>query len=331
MPDAAVFRASPADLSVWAGRRVVVTGGGGFLGTHVVEALRRRGCGEVTTVRQREFDLTDERAVRRLFEQTRPEVVFHLAGLVGGILPNAQRPAEFFYVNLMVGTLMLHYAWKYGARKFVAAGAGCGYPEKAPLPLKEESFWDGFPQKESAPYSLAKRLLHVQSHAYRQQYGFDSIVCIPGNLYGEHDNFNLLDAHVIPALVRKFVEAAEDGLPSVEIWGTGAPTRDFVYAGDVAEGMIQAVERYSKADVVNLSSGVETSIRDVARHLREITGFTGNIVWNPSRPDGQPRRCFDVSRAKREFGFEAACGIRAGLERTVQWYRANRHGPELRR
>jgi GDP-L-fucose synthase len=216
-------------------------------------------------------------------------------------------------------------------KKFVAAGAGCGYPEKAPVPLREESFWDGLPQKESAPYSLAKRLLHVQSIAYRQQYRFDSIICIPGNLYGEHDNFNLLDAHVIPALVRKFVDAVECGSPSVEIWGTGAPTRDFVYAGDVAEGMVKAVECYSKGDVVNLSSGVETSVRQVADQLRDITGFTGTIVWNTSRPDGQLRRSFDISRAKREFGFEATCDLRTGLERTVRWYRLNRQSPELRK
>lgn len=317
--------------SFWDGTRVVVTGGGGFLGRHVVQALQHRTCGEVVSVRQREFDLTDERAVRRLFEQTRPEVVFHLAGLVGGILPNKERPAEFFYTNLMVGTLVLHYSWKYGARKFVAAGAGCGYPEQAPIPLKEESFWDGFPQRESAPYSLAKRLLHVQSIAYRQQYGFDSIICIPGNLYGEYDNFSLLDAHVIPALVRKFVDAVECGSPTVDIWGSGLPTRDFVYAGDVAEGMIKAAEGYSKADVLNLSSGSETSVREVADLLREITGFTGEIVWVTSRPAGQLRRRFDVSRAKREIGFEATCDLRRGLERTVQWYRDNRQNPELRK
>lgn len=318
-------------MSFWSEKKVIVTGGGGFLGTHVVNGLANRDCADVIVVRSRDYDLTKEDAVARLFERTQPEVVFHLAGLVGGILPNKERPAEFFYTNLMIGTLMLHYSWKSRVSKFVAAGAGCGYPAKAPIPIKEEYFWEGFPQPESAPYSLAKRLLHVQSMAYRQQYGFNSIICIPGNIYGEFDNFNLLDAHVIPALVRKFVEAVEYHQPSVELWGTGAPTRDFVYAGDVAEGMIRATEVYDRSEIVNLSSGVETSIREIAELLRDITRFSGEIVWNASRPDGQPRRCFDVSKAKREIGFQARCNIRTGLERTVHWYRENMNSPELRK
>ncbi len=318
-------------MSFWSGKKVLVTGGAGFLGTHVVNRLQRRDCAAVISARSRDFDLTKEEAVARLFEQTQPDIVFHLAGLVGGILPNKERPAEFFYANLMIGTLMLHYSWRYGVSKFVAAGAGCGYPVKAPIPIKEESFWDGFPQPESAPYSLAKRLLHVQSAAYRQQYGFNSIICIPGNIYGEYDNFNLLDAHVVPALVRKFVEAVEYGQHAVELWGSGAPTRDFVYAGDVAEGMIRATEVYNRSEIVNLSSGTETSIRELAEHLRAVTGFSGDIVWNTSRPDGQVRRCFDISKARREFGYEAKCDVRTGVEKTVRWYRANMNNPELRR
>ena len=318
-------------MSFWTGKRVLVTGGAGFLGSHVVSALRKRDCTDVIVVRHQEFDLTREDDVRRALTTSRPDVVFHLAGLVGGILPNKERPAEFFYTNLMAGTLMLHYSWKFGVSKFVAAGAGCGYPKDAPMPLKEESFWDGFPQQESAPYSLAKRLLHIQSVAYRQQYGFDSIVCVPGNLYGEHDNFTLLDAHCIPALVRKFVDAVECGYRTVEIWGTGVATRDFVYAGDVAEGMVTAGETYSQSEIINLSSGVETSIRDVADYLRAITGFDGEIVWNTSRPDGQPRRYFDISKARRELGFEPRVDIRSGLERTALWYRAHMNDPELRR
>ena len=318
-------------MSFWTGKRVLVTGGAGFLGRHVVEALRRKDCGEVVAVRKRDYDLTKEDEAKRLFERAKPDIVFHLAGLVGGILPNKERPAEFFYVNLLVGTFMLHYAWKYGVEKFCAAGAGCGYPENAPIPLKEEYFWNGFPQKESAAYSLAKRLLHVQSFAYRQQYGFNSSICIPGNIYGPYDNFNLLDAHVIPALVRKFVEAIEDNSPQVEIWGTGKPTRDFVYAGDVATGMLKAAEIYDRSEIVNISSGTETSVREIVEHLKAVTGFSGEIVWNTSRPDGQLRRCFDVSKAKRELGFEAATDIRAGLEKTVRWYRENINNPELRK
>jgi len=318
-------------MSFWTGKKVLVTGGTGFLGTHLVNALRIRDCAEIIVVRHRDYDLTKEDEVRRLFEKTKPNIVFHLAGLVGGILPNKERPAEFFYANLMIGTLMLHYSWKYSVEKFSAAGAGCGYPEHAPMPLKEEYFWDGFPQKESAPYGLAKRLLHIQSWAYRQQYGFDSIICIPGNIYGPFDNFHLLDAHVIPALVRKFVEAAASKAPQLEVWGTGRPTRDFVYAGDVAEGMIRAAEIYDRSEIVNISSGVETSIGEVVELLRDITGFSGEIKWNTSRPDGQLRRCFDVSKAKRELGFEATTDIRTGLEKTVHWYRENMNSPDLRK
>jgi GDP-L-fucose synthase len=318
-------------VAFWTGKKVLVTGGAGFLGSHVVNALKERDCAEVIVACKRDYDLTKEENVERLLKQTKPNVVFHLAGLVGGILPNKERPAEFFYTNLMVGTFMLHYSWLHNVEKFAATGAGCGYPENARIPLKEQTFWDGFPQKESAPYSLAKRLLHIQSVAYRQQYGFNSIICIPGNIYGPYDNFNLLDAHVIPALVRKFVDAIENRSPAVEVWGSGKPTRDFVYAGDVAEGMVRATETYDKSEIVNISSGVETSIREVVEHLRNITGFSGEIVWNTSRPDGQLRRCFDVSKARRELGFEASTDIHTGLQRTVRWYRDNIHSPDLRK
>lgn len=318
-------------MSFWTEAKVLVTGGAGFLGSHVVHALKEKNCADIIVVRKKDYDLTKEEEVNRLFERTRPTVVFHLAGLVGGILPNKERPAEFFYTNILVGTFMLHYSWKYGAKKFVAAGAGCGYPEHAPMPLKEESFWDGFPQKESAPYALAKRLLHIQSVAYRQQYGFNSVICIPGNIYGPFDNYNLLDAHVIPALVRKFVEGVEFQLPQIEVWGSGKPSRDFVYAGDVAEGMLRAAEIYDRSEIVNLSSGVETSIWEVCDHLREITGFHKEIIWNTSRPDGQLRRCFDVTKAKRELDFSAKTGIREGLEKTARWYRENLNNPDLRK
>jgi GDP-L-fucose synthase len=334
-------------MSYWTDKRVVVTGGAGFLGSHVVEKLREVGCQHIFVVRSKDYDLTSEEAVARLFsdlsrgkdgwpsvvsgQRSAVDVVIHLAGLVGGIGANKVRPAEFFYQNIMMGVLTMHYAWKAGVEKFVAAGAGCGYPEHAPMPLKEESFWDGFPQQESAPYSLAKRMLHIQSIAYWRQYRFPAIVTIPGNIYGPYDNFDLENAHVIPALVRKFVEATNDHSsavgdqrPAVLVWGTGRPTRDFVYAGDAAEGILRAAEVYHQPELLNLSSGKEASIREVVEILVEITGFAGGIVWDTSRPDGQARRVLDVSKAKRELGFEARTNLRDGLQRTVEWYRVNR-------
>lgn len=309
----------------WHGKKVVVTGGAGFLGSHVVERLRSLRPRELTVVRQRDYDLTREPDVARLFHDRRPDIVLHLAGLVGGILPNRERPAEYFYQNLMMGTLLMHHAWRNGVAKFVAAGAGCGYPEYAPSPLKETDLWSGFPQQESAPYSLAKRLLTIQADAYARQYGFVSIIGIPGNIYGPHDNFHLLDAHVIPALVRKFVEAVQTGAPSVEIWGSGQAARDFVYAGDAADGLLRAAEVMERTEVINLSSGQETSIRQVVDLLRNICGYAGRIEWNASRPDGQLHRCFDVSKAKSMLGWTAATSLTEGLRITVDWYRAHQH------
>jgi len=320
-------------MSYWENKRVLVTGGGGFLGSHAVEQLREAGCGDPFVVRSAEYDLTREDQVARLFAERGPfDVVLHLAGLVGGIASNKARPADFFYQNIMMGVLTMHHAWKSGAAKFVAAGAGCGYPEHAPIPIRESSYWEGFPQIESAPYSLAKRMLHVQSMAYWRQHRFPSVVTIPGNIYGPYDNFDLEHAHVIPALVRKFVEATEDedGRPvdsagaSVEVWGSGKPTRDYVYAGDVAAGILRAAEVYDEPALVNLSAGREHSVREVVALLTELTGFEGEIAWDASRPDGQARRMFDVSKAREEMGFECTTGLREGLRKTVDWYRANR-------
>jgi GDP-L-fucose synthase len=327
-------------MGYWADKRVVVTGGAGFVGTHVVEKLREAGCRHIRVVRHAECDLTKEEAVARMFSsldngedgwpkaasgrRSSADVVIHLAGLVGGIGANKSRPAEFFYENIMMGVLTMHYSWRAGVEKFVAAGAGCGYPEHAAMPLKEESFWDGLPQLESAPYSLAKRMLHVQSIAYWRQHGFPSIVAIPGNIYGPYDNFDLEGAHVIPALVRKVVEAVERKAPSIEAWGSGRPTRDFVYAGDVAEGILKAAEVYDQPELVNLSSGMESSIREVVEILVTITGFRGKIVWDSSRPDGQLRRCFDITKAHRDLQWIASTGLREGLTRTVEWYQRNK-------
>jgi GDP-L-fucose synthase len=316
----------------WKNKKILVTGGNGFLGHHVVDALKSKGAGKnITIISSKKYDLTSEENVKKVFIDHSPEIVFHLAGLVGGILPNKERPAEYFYKNLTMGTFMLHHSWANKVEKFIAAGAGCGYPEKAPIPLKESSFWDGFPQKESAPYSLAKRLLSVQSEAYNRQYGFTSIICIPGNIYGSWDNFNLKDAHVIPALVRKFVEAKLTNAPQVEVWGSGKPTRDFVYAGDVALGMIRASEVYNKNELVNMSTGQESSIITICTLLKELTSYEGEIIWNDTYPDGQLRRCFDMTKAKNDLQFVAPTDIKDGLKLTVDWYRENINNPEVRK
>jgi GDP-L-fucose synthase len=295
----------------------------------MVEKLREQGAKQIFIARSRDYDLTKEESAARVMQNARPDIVVHLAGMVGGILANKMRPAEFFYNNLMMGTHVIHQAWRHGAQKVVSAGAGCGYPENAPMPQKETDFWDGFPQKDSSSYSLAKRMLHVQSVAYYEQYGFVSIVTVPGNIYGPYDNFDLTASHVVPALVRKFADAAEEGLAEVEVWGTGRPTRDFVYAGDVAEGILLAVEKYDRPELVNLSSGVETSIRELVETTQEVTGYKGRVVWNKDRPDGQVRRVFDVSKAERDLGFHARTTLRAGIEETVAWYRANRAAARL--
>ena len=281
------------------------------------------GCRNPFVVRRTEYDLTKEDQAARLFNEHPADIVVHLAGLVGGNAPNQKYPADFYYQNLMMGTFSLHYAWKSGAEKFVCAGAGCAYPEHAPLPLKEESYWDGFPQQTSFAYALAKRALHAQALAYWNQYRFPAIITLPGNIYGPHDNFDLEHAHVLPALVRKLIEASEVDHGKgkvVVVWGSGKPARDFVYAGDVAEGMVRAVEVYDRAELVNLSCGREYTIREVVEALVEITGFKGKIAWDTSKAEGQSHRMFDTSKAERDLGFHSQTTLLDGLRRTVEWY-----------
>jgi GDP-L-fucose synthase len=318
-------------FSSWSEKRVLVTGGTGFLGRHVLQALRAAGAEQLTALGSKDYDLTSEPQVAKMFKEHRPQVIFHLAGLVGGILANRERPADFFYQNLMMGSLILHYASRLQVEKIIFAGAGCGYPEGAPMPLRETDLWNGSPQKESAPYSLAKRLLTVGAAAYLQQHKLASVTCIPGNIYGEFDNFNLHDSHVIPALVRRFVEAAQTQQPTVEVWGNGEPTRDYIYAGDVARGMVRAAEVYSQAEIVNLSSGVEASVREVCALIQRHSGFTGEIRWNTSRPSGQARRYFDISKAERDLDFRPSTSLEAGLKKTIEWFVKNIDSAELRR
>ena len=303
----------------WARERVVVTGGAGFLGSFVVEALERRGA-VVFVPRRKEYDLVDGAAVRRLYDDARPTMVIHLAATVGGIGANMREPGRFFYDNLMMGVQMMEVGRLAGLRKFVAAGTVCSYPKFAPVPFTEDDLWNGYPEETNAPYGLAKKMLLVQSQSYRAQYGFNSIFLLPVNLYGPRDNFDLETSHVIPALIRKCVEAKVAGRPEIVVWGSGTPTREFLYVEDAAEGLLLAAERYDKSDPVNLGSGREISIRDLVSVIAKETGFTGRIVWDASRPDGQPRRQLDTSRAEREFGFRASTSFADGLARTVSWY-----------
>lgn len=308
----------------WRNRRVVLTGGAGFLGSFVANKLRRLGAGEIFVPRSSRYDLRDLEAVRRLLSDARPHVVIHLAALVGGIGANREHPAEFFHDNLMMGVPLLHESWVADVEKFVALGTICCYPKFTPVPFREESLWDGYPEETNAPYGMAKKMLLVQSQAYRQQYGFNSIFLMPVNLYGPGDNFDPASSHVIPALIKKCVDAREAGADRIEVWGDGSPTREFLYVEDAAEGILMAAERYNKSDPVNLGSAFEISIRELAELIMRLTGFEGRIVWDTTKPNGQPRRKLDTGRAEREFGFRARTSFEVGLRRTVDWYMSGR-------
>jgi GDP-L-fucose synthase len=308
----------------WGIRRVLVTGGAGFLGGYVVDKLRRRDVKEIFVPTIEEYDLVQLEAIKRMLRDSRPDVIIHLAANVGGIGANMARPAEFYYDNLMMGAQLMHQSWKIGIEKFVVIGTVCAYPKFAEVPFREDNLWDGYPEETNAPYGLAKKMMLVQSQAYRQQYGFNSIFLIPVNLYGPGDNFDLKTSHVIPALIRKCIEAQERGDNEVVVWGDGSPTREFLYAADAAEAILLAAERYNSSDPVNLGSGHEISIKDLASMIAELTGFEGKLVWDTSKPNGQPRRGLDVSKAKAKFGFEAQMPFEAGLRKTIDWYRENR-------
>jgi GDP-L-fucose synthase len=308
-------------LGFWNSQRALVTGGHGFLGRHVAARLQSLGCGAVITPRSAEYDLRRAEDIERLYADARPTIVLHLAAVVGGIGANRERPAEFFYDNLIMGTQLLDRAWRAGIPKFVAVGTVCAYPKFAPVPFSEDDLWNGYPEETNAPYGLAKKMLLVQSQAYRDQYGYNSIFLLPVNLYGPGDNFDPRISHVIPALVRKCTEAVEQGATSLEVWGDGTPTREFLYADDAAEGIVLAAEKYDSSEPVNLGSGVEISIADLAQKVASVVGFTGRIVFDATKPNGQARRQLDTRRAAERFGFRAKTSFDEGLRKTVEWYR----------
>jgi GDP-L-fucose synthase len=305
-----------------AGKRIVVTGGAGFLGRYVVQRLQALGGPEVFVPRKRDYDLRERDNIRRLLAEARPQVIIHAAGQVGGIGANRAHPADFFYDNLMMGVQLLDEAWRAGVEKFVAIGTVCAYPKFAPVPFHEDDLWNGYPEETNAPYGLAKKMLLVQSEAYRQQHGFNSIFLLPVNLYGPGDNFDLETAHVIPALIRKCVEAQQRGEPEIVVWGDGSATREFLYVDDAADGIVLAAERYNSSAPVNIGSAFEISIQDLVGEIARATGFTGRIVWDTSKPNGQPRRKLDTSRAEQAFGFRSRTSFADGLRRVVEWYRA---------
>jgi GDP-L-fucose synthase len=308
----------------WRGKRVVVTGGAGFLGRFVVEALVRQGCPAPFVPRSREYDLRSEADIARLLDAVRPEIVIHLAAVVGGIGANRENPGRFFYDNLMMGAQLIEQSRRAGVGKLVAIGTVCSYPKFAPVPFREDDLWNGYPEETNAPYGLAKKMLLVQSQAYRQQYGFNSIFLLPVNLYGPGDNFDPQSSHVIPALIKKCVDAVEAGAPEIVVWGTGSATREFLYVEDAAQAIVLAAERYDGADPVNVGAGHEVSIRDLVGLIAKHTGFSGRITWDTGKPDGQPRRMLDTSRAATHFGFVAKTPFEEGLRRTVEWYRGAR-------
>jgi GDP-L-fucose synthase len=302
----------------------LITGGGGFLGSHLVERLRTDGV-EPVVARKRDYDLTRWDDTQRLFADVRPELVIHLAAEVGGIGANRDNPGRYWYANLMMGAHVLELARLHGTAKVVTLGTICEYPKFTPVPFREEDLWNGYPEETNAPYGIAKKSILVGAQTYREQYGIHAIHLLPVNLYGPGDNFDLETSHVIPALIRKMLEARERGEGEIVLWGDGSPTREFLYVEDAAEGIWLAAQRYDEPEPVNLGSGVEISIRDLARTVAELTGFSGEIVWDATKPNGQPRRQLDVSRAEELFGFRARTGFRDGLERTIAWYRA--HAP----
>jgi GDP-L-fucose synthase len=308
----------PLDLS---SRRVLVTGGAGFLGREVVARLAAAGCTNIFVPRSADYDLVDRDAARRVVRDSQAQLIVHLAAVVGGIGANRENPGKFFFENLMMGAQLMEEARLAGVEKFVAIGTICAYPKHTPIPFVESELWDGYPEETNAPYGLAKKMLLVQAQAYREQYGFNATYLLPVNLYGPNDNFDPTSSHVIPALIKKFVDARDQALPAVEIWGDGTPSREFLYVEDAAEGIVLAAEHYDGAEPVNLGSGMEITIKELAELIADLCGYSGVLTFNRTMPNGQPRRCLDITRAEAEFGFRAKTDFREGLRRTIDWYR----------
>ena len=308
-------------------KRICVTGGAGFLGTHLIRRLKEHGAREIFVPQYPEYDLVREADIIRMIDTAKTDIIIHLAAKVGGIGANREKPGEFFYDNLMMGVQLIHQSWMKGVEKFVALGTICAYPKYTPIPFKEEDLWNGYPEETNAPYGLAKKMLLVQSQSYREQYGYNSIFLLPVNLYGPGDNFNPASSHVIPALIRKYLEAKEQGASEIIAWGDGSPTREFIYVEDAAEGIALATERYNSSEPVNIGSSFEISIKDLTETIARLTGFNGTIRWDTSKPNGQPRRKLDTTRAREAFGFEAKTDFEDGLKRTIDWYANERaHG-----
>jgi len=308
----------------WEEKRICVTGGAGFLGSYLIKQLEAQGAKDIFVPTIENYNLVDGAAIKRMLDDSNPDVIIHLAAHVGGIGANRAHPAEFFYDNLMMGVQLMHQAYEWGVEKFVAIGTVCAYPKFTPVPFKEDNLWFGYPEETNAPYGLAKKMLLVQSQAYRDQYGFNSIFLLPVNLYGPGDNFNPKSSHVIPALIRKCIEARESGADHIVVWGDGSPTREFIYVDDAARGIALATERFDKSIPVNIGSGFEISIKNLIEKIADMTGFDGELVWDTSKPNGQPRRALDISRAREEFGFTAKTDFDEGLRKTIDWYLENR-------
>ena len=307
-------------MGFWRNKRVLVTGGAGFLGSHLLEKLGDCGCQNIFVPRSKDYNLVEMGGVKKVYQDSRPDIVIHLAARVGGIGANRANPGKFFYDNLIMGVQTMEVGRQFGIEKFIALGTVCAYPKLSPVPFKEENLWNGYPEETNAPYGLAKKMLLVQSQAYRRQYEFNSIFLLPVNLYGPGDNFDLESSHVIPALIKKCFDAIQNREEKIVVWGDGTPTREFLYVEDAAEAILLASEKYNKTEPVNIGAGFEISIKDLVKLIARFTGFKGGIVWDTTKPNGQPRRCLDTTKAEKEFGFKAKTSFREGLKKTVEWY-----------